>query len=141
MNRQSITLLALVLIVSCPRIHAEESTPSAEDEDKIAAKEDAESEEKMVLGLKTVFTGMLMLNDSDKPAGRGVIGTFACDDGKSYLLKAASDELLAQLKTVDQKKTTITGKLRVNGKYLIALAIVASTPSTTPRDKRKRNGL
>ncbi len=130
--------LLCVLAVASSGIRAEELSP--DEEDKIAAKEDALGDDAMLLKLQNVFTGTVQLNAADKPNERGVIGSFAGADGKNYQLKAASDEVLTQLKKYDQKKATVAGKLRVNGKYLVVLAVVESTPSTTPRDKRKRSG-
>lgn len=140
-NVALVVLLLLPLVFFAGMFRAEDAVPSAEDEDKIAAKEDAQGDERMVLGEKTVFIGTTILNEDSKPSERGVVGTFYLEGGKNYPLKAASDEVLAQLKKFDQKKITLAGKLRVNGKYLVALSVVEAAPAADLRDKRKRNGL
>ena len=142
LKNDALTLVLLLALAGfAGLIRAEDAAPSAEDEDKIAAKEDAEGDERMVLGEKTVFSGTPILNEDSKPTDRGVIGTFYADGGKSYPLKAASDEVLALLKKFDQKKITLAGKLRVNGKYLVAQSVLEVAKAAEQRDKRKRNGL
>ena len=96
----------------------------------------------MELGLKSVFTGALTLDPSGKPSDRGVVGTFNDTDGKGYQLKTASDAVFEKLAPFDGKLVTVTGKVRVNGKYLIVQSIVpAANSAAAPREKRKRNGL
>ncbi|MEI6235852.1 MAG: hypothetical protein WCT04_22585 [Planctomycetota bacterium] len=141
MKRFTIAAIAFLAFAGFSSIRAEETQLSPEEEAKIAAKEDAAGDEAMIKGQKCVFTGVIVLDDPDKPSDRGVIGSLVCDDSKTYPMKAGSDEILVELKKNYGKKATVAGKLRVNGKYLIVMAIVESTPSPTPRDKRKRSGL
>ncbi|HLX62289.1 MAG TPA: hypothetical protein VKX17_13505 [Planctomycetota bacterium] len=141
MHRRNFSLLSVsILLVACACAGAEETKPSAEDEAKIAAKEDAAGDDNMDKD-KSVFVGLVALENSGAADDHGSIGKFAAKDGKVYELKAASNEILEKLKPLDKKIATIAGKLRVNGKYLVAMAVVAGAPNDIQRDKRKKSGL
>jgi hypothetical protein len=137
-------ILSIVLLLTCSigwTVHAADAELSAEDEAKIEAQEDADPDAKMAAGLKGIFTGTLLLDSPDQPAGRGVIGNLTLASGKNYLVRLGDETLMEKIKPYNGKSATVTGKIRVNGKYLIILSIVPPASDSPPREKRKRNGL
>jgi hypothetical protein len=111
------------------------------EEARMAAEEEA-AEERLPLHQKPPdrFTGKLALfPEGSRPHGPEVLGTFACQDGRSFLVKLAFASLLSELKKHDQGTVTLFGKIRVKGKYFIVQAVDEPSPGP-PRQPRTRPG-
>jgi len=128
---------------------AKKSDPEAEARE--AAKEDAEEAAitnmaEQLRKYQHEFHGTFLLPaDPSQKTSAGVVGTFVTDEkdrnpNQTYLVKVAdgNKELLGKLKRFDMKKVAVQGKLRNQGKYLIASAV--SEPAAGQPVKERRGG-
>jgi hypothetical protein len=107
------------------------------EEAAIIAKEDAAAET-MKLGIKTSWEGTLTLT-SERDEETGAIGTFTFD-GQTHLLRVETSVLAKELQAYNGKSVTLTGRIRVNGKYFIAQSVLVPTPGPPRRSRGKRGG-
>ena len=117
-----------------------------EDEEREAAKE-AENENNLSLleqvKLQTEFHGVLDLKTENSGAVVGTLVTDATDKtpNTTYQLKLENSELLKVLLPFDKKKVAVYGKLRNNGKYLVAMSLCQHSPGPQRVERRMRGGL
>ena len=129
-----------VLFLAASVLQSGEPKKSPEE---IAEEKQADEEERQLEGKRPetgheyTARGRLQLVPMDEGKTPKVLGTFTAD-GKTYMLKIASEELRAQLQPFDNKDVALAGKIRNNGKYLIVEDIVAGsgTPAATFRNPR-----
>jgi hypothetical protein len=134
--RNAILLIASLAVAMSFAAAAESQ---AEQEAKQAAAEEAAEKllpEDQQFGKPYSGTFNLSAKDDQNPQ---VIGRFAVDKGATYLVKLNDPGLLKRLSLYDNKKCTLTGKLRNEGKYLLVTTVIESAP--TPPARRKRGGL
>lgn len=109
------------------------------EEAELFAREEAEDEKlKMTPNARTAFEGTVALGEQMGSEG-GIVGTFTIG-GKPHLLRMESPRLIEELKKVNGKSVTLTGKVRVNGKYFIAQSVLVPTPGAPRKTRGKRGG-
>lgn len=117
----------------------------ASDTDKDAeaelwAKEEAADEKlKMQPNVKTSWEGSITLTGTPESSENGIVGTFTVD-GKPMLLRLESPKLIDDLKKVNGKTATLTGKIRVSGKYFVAQSVLVPVPGQPRKTRGKRGG-
>jgi len=131
-------LIAAVLALSLPLLGAESPKEMDEREAKEAAVEDASSDRAL---MEQELVGTIKLNPvKDGEPLPKVLGTFTTAT-KSFQIKLLSDQLYGDLKKQDNKTTTVFGKLRNAGKYLVITRVGPSQAAEPPREKRSRRGM
>jgi hypothetical protein len=125
------------------------SDAERQEEAETYAREDKEDEKmKFNPTFKTAFEGIVRVDAADISATpgpdagarpEGVVGTFSFG-GKDYLLKMESPRLIEDLRKVNGKSVTLTGKIRVNGKYFVAQSVLVPVPGPPRTTRGKRGG-
>lgn len=132
-----IALLLLPFAVSASAWALSDADKAAEAE--LWAKEEVEDEKmKMNPNAKTAFEGSVSLNEAVE-AETGIVGTFTIG-GKAHLLRMETPALYNELKKVNGKTVTLTGKVRVSGKYFVAQSVLVPTPGIPRKSRSKRGG-
>ena len=151
-------VLGLVPALLCPAparaSEAKDKPKDAEAEALEAAKEDAEEAAitnmaEQLRKYQHEFHGTFLLpSDPSQKTSAAVVGTFVTDDkdrnpNQTYLLKVAdgNKKLLETLKRFDMKKVTVQGKLRNQGKYLIATAVSEPAAGQPVQERRSGGGI
>ena len=136
--------LVMILLVLCNAVSAAEKPkkidPEKEAESKLMQAED-EAELALSDHLKSEYDGKISLY----PVEQGqqlpdVVGTFITS-GRIHLLKLTSPTLYTSLLPFNNKDVTMVGKIRANGKYFIAGAVMMKSDGAAPVHARKRGGL
>ena len=156
-KRHSQILLLLLLtagVAGTALTHAAAAKNDAATEAREAAQEDADeaSLTNMAEQLRKYqheFHGTFLLpSDPSQKTSAAVVGTFVTDDkdrnpNQTYLLKVAdgNKKLLETLKRFDMKKVTVQGKLRNQGKYLIATAVSEPAAGQPVQERRSGGGI
>ena len=145
--RTGIPVILAALALSFPALAADKGEKLDKtkqrllEEAKIAAEEEA-AEGAMPLEQRpqTVFTGRLFLSLEAPADNPDVVGSFASEDGRVFLVKLTSPRVLSDIRPLDQKKTTLRGTIRVNGKYLVLNENSVTKPGPARRVFSKRGG-
>jgi hypothetical protein len=119
---------------------AEEDLSALQQREQEEAKaEDAADAARGEIGrAEKAYSGRLVLGQVVE--GReDVVGLFTLDKGRAYPVKLGPAVQLKELKSYDHKTVTLQGKLRNQGKYFVASAII-HTPAPT-QAFNKANGL
>jgi hypothetical protein len=136
-----VLLLALALGNTKHSAFAEESQEEREAKqaaDEAAAEKNLPEDQQYGKSYNGTLNLVVIDPTQPKPA---VIGTFTIDKGATLQLKLAelNDSLMKRISLYDNKKCTLFGKLRNNGKYLIVSSIIEM--ANAPVMKRKRGGM
>ncbi len=106
----------------CSALRSEDAKSEADTiaaEDAAAAKLDPEIRSPLN-GM--VFEGLFSLQSADQTGDAEILGTFKTADN-IYLVKAATPEMKKQLPLYNNKKASVFGKIRNDGKYIIVIKI------------------
>ncbi|MGD0088838.1 MAG: hypothetical protein ABSE73_02860 [Planctomycetota bacterium] len=126
---------------------AADKPPDAKAEADAAKKEDDDEMDRRSKGglqSQRMFHGTFLLpSDSSKQTNADVIGTLVTDEGdmkpnQTYLVKVEKNlkEVIEVLKRNDTKKVTVHGKVRNQGKYLIAISVIEAAPGAPVKEQR-----
>jgi hypothetical protein len=130
---------AVVLLFLSGAACAEEETPDQKEAKEAAAEDAAEKALPEDQQFGKNFAGKLSLSISEVKTPDSVVGSLVLDNGTTYQLKLTDTITLKQLVPYDNKKCTLLGKLRNNGKYLLVCSVIDA--SAKPVEHRKRGGM
>ena len=130
---------AVVLAIAAPLLRAEDL--SAEEEAAIMAQEE-EAEAALPLDRKPPgsVSGRVQLQADAAEETGAVVGLLATQN-RAYLLRLARPEVLPLLRRFNGQTVTVSGKIRMRGKYLIAESVQAPTPGVERTDRGKTSGM
>lgn len=132
-------LTVLLLVVFAPLVRAEDL--SADEEAAIMALED-ETEAALPTHKKPPgsVAGRVQLK-SDAVAEEGaVVGLLTAQD-RAYLLRLSRPDVLPILQRFNGKTVTVMGKIRMQGKYLVAEGVQPPAPGIERKDRAIRSGM
>ena len=113
-----------------PQLAAEEKEAQAEEDAEQTLDPDS---------IKRLFQGKFTVYKSEEAEmAPDVIGAFTADN-HIYLVKASAPGVTQKLLLNDGKQTTLVGKVRNQGKYIIVQEVAES--GAVPVDSRKRGGI
>ena len=140
-NSLSAVMLAIAFMISGAVLTAE--TQDEKEAKEAAAEEDAfnKAGEVEQMAAQKSMTGKFVLTPpTDDDPNPKVVGTFSLGVGQSYLVKVEHQVVLKKLAGYDNKKVTVRGKIRNQGKYLIVSEIMSGREAP-PAERSKRGGL
>jgi hypothetical protein len=118
---------------------AEEETPDQKEAKEAADEEAAEKALPEDQQFGKNYVGKLTLSVTEVKKPDSVVGSLVLDSGTTYQLKLSDTITLSQLMHYDNKKCTLRGKLRNNGKYLLVASVIDA--GAKPVEHRKRGGM
>jgi chromosome segregation ATPase len=117
----------------------EAARKAREAEIKEAAAEDEAEKKKNSEAAAAFFEGRLTLYTPDmERASPDAVGEFE-SNGKKYIVKLGSPDVMKELMSLEGKQGTVNGKIRNKGKYLIVMSV--PPPGAAPTYTRKRGGI
>lgn len=140
-------LIAMVLFGFSATLSAAEKVDNLQkrwDAERREADEEAQREERLSIEqkakMKSLFNGILTIQGDLDNGNPEVVGALTCtDDQKIYLLKLEAKDVIKVLQRNDNKKITLSGRVRNSGKYLVVTGLVEHQPGP-PRVARRSMG-
>ncbi len=140
-------LIAMVLFGFSAALSAAEKVDNLQkrwDAERREADEEAQREERLSIEqkakMKSLFNGVLTIQGDLDNGNPEVVGALTCtDDQRIYLLKLEAKDVIKVLQRNDNKKITLSGRVRNSGKYLVVTGLVEHQPGP-PRVARRSMG-
>ncbi len=140
--RRVFVVAVAVVCAGCWNLHAAEDAAQKKWKDEEAksraSEEGRDPYYRLVPGKVRIDVGDLTDDQKSRIASLDV-GAINSNDGKTYILRVPTEDMLNRLRAVNNSEAVIGGSLRVDGKYLVVENI--STASPTPIKRGKRGGV